>query len=117
MQSTYRYTVFQHGYQLHHLAGTIIIVADAKVEKGNTKKEQSLLGFLSGIVLTKLQVDFGVMQLSDKARQTLLRDSMHELLKYSEYHIHSTDDQGNDEVEVFQCSGVFMEKLEKAVGL
>lgn len=117
MPAHFKYTVYQHGYQLHHLTGTLPAIDESLVDAGNTLKEQSLLDFLSGLVVTKLYVDYGEIELNEKTKQSLLGNALNELVKYSEYHVYSVDADGQEQEEVFVCSGDFLTKLKKVVGL
>lgn len=117
MKPSYKYTVYQHGYQLHHLQGTIPIIDKSQVDNGNTLKEQSLIEFLSAIVITRVSTDFSELELNEKTKCSLLQNALNEWLRYCEYHIHSVDANNKEEIEVFTCSGEFLKKLEKTIGL
>lgn len=117
MSLTFKYAVYQHGYQLHHMSGTIPAVDASLVDAGNTLKEQSLLEFLSALVVTKLNVDYGEIEVSEKTRQSLLGRVLSELIKHSEYHVYSVEANGQEQEEIFVCSGDFLAKLKKVIGL
>lgn len=117
MKPSFRYTVYQHGYELKHLHGTIEAIDGAQVEVVNTLKEQSLIKFLAEMIRIKVATDFPDQELNEKAKQSVLQTTMLSFVKHFEYRVHAIDNDHGEEAEVFICNGEFLKKLMKAVGL